>query len=227
MATTVSTLVMDALPRLAGQKPTGTTLYQAINYVTSMLAKRIINRRSDLLVSLETTWTVTPAGQYYNLPTGFVSLAENPFSPQYAGGGDDFDYGDGGDYHLGHSDIEPLDKHRSYYQHRTALVPRRYELLGQQIVFYPPIDPSVTSVIVVARYRGVPAPISGPSGAIPFNGMFDQAYFQGVPRVMVKGLAVIQADADFEAFLSAEVDSVLVARSVPLPDNRMRRRSFL
>lgn len=230
---TVSDIILDALPRLAGTKPTGTTFYQAINYVASMLARRLINRRSDLLVQLEKTWTITPASQYYDLPTGFVSLRERPFNPNFSS------YDDGDEDDLGTiAWVEPIQEDRTYYNNRTCLTPEAYELLGQQIVFYPALDPNVTSVDIKARYYSLPTAISSPTVTdpnthivsdvqIPFNGMFDQAFFQGAPRVVAKGLAVIQADPDFEAFLNAEVDTILNARVVPFPDRRTKRSTFI
>jgi hypothetical protein len=218
---TVINIVYDALPRLAGAKPTGTTFYQAINYISSLIGKRLINRRSDLLQTQEMSLDVTPADQLYNLPPGFISFAEEPFSP---------------DSGCHRRPIEPLEKHRSYYQDRTALVPCRYNLLGQQIEFLPAIDPNVTSVTIKARYYALPGMVAGPTvtvddvttpAPIPFNSMFDFVFFQGVPRVIVKGLAVVQADPDFEKFLYDEVDTILNARVVPLPDRRMERSSYL
>ena len=220
---TVSDIILDALPRLAGTKPNGTTFYQAINYVASMLARRMINRRSDLLVHLETTWQVTPASQYYNLPVGFVSLRERPFNPNFSS----YDDNDDDDLAGTVAWVEPIKDDRTFYNNRTSLTPEAYELLGQQIVFYPALDPNVTSVNIVARYYSLPVAVSLPTDTIPFNGMFDQAFFQGVPRVVAKGLAVIQADPDFEAFLNAEVDTILIARTVPLPDRRTSRRNFI
>jgi hypothetical protein len=243
--TTVKQLVLDALPRIAKAPPTGTTFYQAINYVASMIAKRLIKVKSDLLVQMENTWTVTPDTVYYDLPDGFISLAEKPYNPDYSGSYDDDNwdsdnsqsYG-GYDYDLyGRSGcLEPITGSRARFQGQTALSPYKYELLGlTQIVFYPALDPSLVSVSILARYYGMPSIIDSPTQTvenvtsdvpIPFNGLFDQAFFQGVPRVITKGLNVIQADPDFEAMLQNEVDTVLNARAVPLPRRRMKRGDF-
>ena len=215
----VSDLILDALPRMATAKPTGTTIYQAINYISSMLGKRLLNRGSDLLGTAEMTLVVTPASQSLNLPSGFISLAEKPFDPCRR-----------------HREIEPLEQHRSFYEGRTCIHPTHYELLGTQIVFYPAIDPNVVSATVIARYFSLPSQITGPtvtinnvttSTNVPFNSLFDQAYFQGVPRVVMEGLKVIQADPDFERFLNTEVDTVLNSRFVPVSDRRTSRRTFM
>jgi len=215
---TVSQLILDTLPRLVDTKPTGTTIYQAINYVSSMITRHMISRRSDLVRTDEMSLTVTPSIQTYNLPDGFVSLAEKPF--------------DAARRH----DIEPLQHHRSHYHGKTAHSPHAYELLGQQIIFYPALDTGITSVNIVGRYYALPDLITGPTQVVnaqtvdvnvPFNGMFDQAFFQGVPRVIAKGLGVVQADGDFAAFISAEVDTILNLRSEPLPQRRTSRRNFI
>jgi hypothetical protein len=241
---TVSQLILDALPRLGNSPPTGTTFYQAINHVASMLARRLLNRRSDMLVALETSWAITPDTQYYALPAGFVALREKPYNPHISDGGYYSDDDDDDSHRLGEghrrSIIEPIDRPREYYQHRVCTSPERYELLGQQIVFYPPMAPqdpdNPQTVSVVARYYALPSDISGPTAVVddapvlvpvPFNGMFDQVFFQGVPRVVVKGLAAIQADPDFERFINTEVDTVLGARVEPLPDRRMKRRNYI
>jgi hypothetical protein len=243
MSTTITQAVFDALPRLIGQKPSGTTIYQAINFVQSMISRRLLYRRFDMLVAAETTWVVTPGNQYYNLPTGFVSLRENPFDLNMVGDDyyDDFNYGD---YYLlvdlGRSSrgIQPLSRQRSSYANRTCQTPEAYEILGQQIVFYPALNSSVTSVSVKARFYSLPTPVSGPKQVdpithattdvvLPYNGMFDQVFFQGIPRVVAKGLGVIQADPDFEAFLRSEVDCIVDARNDPAPSRRMKRSNYL
>lgn len=213
---TVSEIVFDALPRLIGTKPTGTTIYQAINYISSMLARRLIHKRSELAITPH-QWDVSDGGQMFDLPSGFVSLAEQPFhtaNGQTRG-------------------IAPLDVARSSYAGIIAQAPVKYELVGQEIAFYPEME-AVAGAVVNARCRTLPSPVSAPMAGNPlaavtdpFSGMFDQVYFQGVPRVVAKGLEVVQADLDFEAFVIAEVDAVLVARQQPVRDVRTSRRNFL
>lgn len=213
---TVSEIVFDALPKLNKAKPTGTTLYQAINFISTMLTKRLMNRKSDLVKTSEMTLTVTPDDIAYDLPSGFLSLAEKPF--------------------IGSTELDPLQEHRATYDGVTALEPRKYNLLGTQIEFYPELDSTVTSVTVKARYYAMPTAVSGPTQVvsqqtvdvnIPFNTLFDQIYYQGVPRVVAKGLSVIQADADFERFITTEVDAVLASRVSLVPDRRTKRSNFL
>ncbi len=242
--TTVTQLILDALPRIAKAPPTGTTFYQAINYVASIISKRMVKLRSDMLVQAENTWTVTPTTPYYDLPDGFVSLAEKPYNPDYSGECDDDSWDNmsppvygGYDYDLyGRSGcLQPLVGSRVQFQNQTAMSPYKYELLGQTIAFYPALDPSVASVSINARFYGMATAIDAPTQTvgnvtsdvvIPFNGLFDLIFFQGVPRVITKGLNVIQADPDFEKLLQDEVDAVLFARNEPLPTKRMRRRDY-
>ena len=268
--TTVADIVFGALPRIPKGEASGTTFVQAINYVASMLARRIILRRSDLLATQEAIFTLVPGTPYvpssgdtpavpavpsqtlYNLPVGFVSLAEAPFNPRAHPGYDYPDdctpsYGDYSDYcRCGdrRMDLEPLTGPRSWFEHRRCWSPSHFNLLGQQIEFLPKLNwvdsswvpppapawwtgPWPAPIEIHARYYSLPLPVAAPADPIPFNGMFDQAFFQGVPRVVVKGLAVIQADPDFEAFIQAEVDTILIARTEPMPERRMKRSNYM
>ena len=232
--TTVKQLTLGTLPRIAKLPPTGTTILQAINYIQSLIAKRMMKRRSDLLIQSEYTWTVTPATPYYDLPSGFISLAEKPFNPDYSG---DY-YGeswDGTELYGRSGCLQPLTGGRSQFEGQTALSPYKYELIGTQIAFYPALDASLVSVDILARYFGLPTDIAGATEVIdgvvtdvniPFNGLFDMVFYQGVPQVVIKGLEVIQADPAFETVVHAEVDSVLDARALPLPRRRMKRGDF-
>ena len=241
---TVKQLVLDALPRIAKSPPTGTTFYQAINYITSIISKRMVKLRSDMLVQSEHTWTVTPTTPYYALPDGFFSLAEKPYNPDYSGECDDDSWDNSGPPVYGGYDfdlygrsgcLQPLTGSRAQFQNHTAMSPYKYELIGQIIAFYPALDSSVVSISIKARYYGMGAAITGPTQtvgsvvsdvAIPFSGLFDHVFFQGVPRVITKGLNVVQADPDFEKLLQDEVDAVLFARNEPLPTRRMRRGDY-
>lgn len=269
--TTVADIVFGALPRVPKGPSSGTTFIQAINYVASMLARRIILKQSDILATQEAVWTMVQGSPYvpatdttaaipavpsqtlYNLPTGFVALAEEPFNPRMYSGQNDYpedylpSYPDYSNYYGSSSrriDLEQLRGPRSYFEHMRCWSPSHYNLLGQQIEFLPKlnwIDPAWTPppppawwteawpppLEIRARYYSLPAAVSLPADAIPFNGMFDQVFVQGVPRIVAKGLAVIQADPDFEAFVQSEVDTILIARQEPIPARRMKRSNYM
>ena len=205
---TASQLIITSLPRLTGSKPTGTTFYDAINYMISMISRRLLYRESDLVKTSVADFTVTPTTDTYNLPADFIALAEKPRTSH-------------------HRQLEPVDDEHRRHHHHFDCEPRRYELIGSTIIFHPKLDDNVTSADVRARYFSKPAAVALPADNIPFNGLFDEVFYQGVPRVIAKGLAVVQADPDFERFIFTEVDSVIDARSVPLPDKRTSRRNFI
>lgn len=208
----VGQLILDTLPKLAEpalQKanPSGTTIYEAINYVTSMIARRLLNRRSDLLKTSEMTITVTSESQAYDLSPDFLALAESPWP-------------------TGRPPMEPITGHRQKWDGRSNLYPVEYEVLGSQIFFYPALTAD-SEATVKARYYPLPAWVSSYDDVIPFLGMFDGIYRKAVPRCVIIGLKIIQADADFETFMNQELEPILNARVQPLPSVRTSRRNFI
>jgi len=76
---TMSNLISDVLPRLARvKKTTGISIYQAANSTQSLIYKRLLNWRSDLLASGDLDLTITANTKSVSLPDDFVSMAERP-----------------------------------------------------------------------------------------------------------------------------------------------------
>lgn len=70
-------LLLDVLPRVS-KLPSGITIWMAANSILSMVYKRLLYRKSDLLASGSLDLTVAAMGYYAILPTDFVALAEKP-----------------------------------------------------------------------------------------------------------------------------------------------------
>ncbi len=76
---TMSDLILDILPRVGRlENHSGITVYGAANSIQSVIYKRLLNRKSDILAT-GNLFLVIPAYDYCApLPSDFVSLAEKP-----------------------------------------------------------------------------------------------------------------------------------------------------
>ncbi len=79
MSYTVSDLTNDILQR-AGRldNPAGITLLGAANSIQSLISKRLLDRRSDLLVNDSLAITLPSNARSASLPSGFIAMAEKP-----------------------------------------------------------------------------------------------------------------------------------------------------
>lgn len=206
IVTTAGYVALETITKIANAPPTGTTIYDAINYISSMLSRHLLRKRSDLLATSELNISITSSATSYVLPTDFLALNEKPFlttSPV--------------------QELDVLSKRRSEWYGITYTRPEEFNIAGTLIELFPAFTQSDT---LIARYFAIPQPVAAPDDVIPFGGVFDNIYLQGVPRVVVKGLAVIQSDQDFAIFIGSEVDTVLDARVSLLPDKRMKRSNW-
>lgn len=74
----VSSLIQDVMPRVGRLPQTGITLFRAATSVQSMIFKRLLDRKSDLLATGK-LFLVIPTYDYMApLPSDFLSMAEKP-----------------------------------------------------------------------------------------------------------------------------------------------------
>jgi hypothetical protein len=79
MSYTMSNLIMDVLPRIGRQeKPSGITVYQAANSILSLIFKRLLERRSELIASGALSISIPALGYYGSLPSDFWSMSAKP-----------------------------------------------------------------------------------------------------------------------------------------------------
>jgi hypothetical protein len=78
MSYTAGQLLMDLLPRVGNLPPTGMTLYGAANSVISVIYKKLLERRSDLLATGQLSALIPAQGVSFTLPGDFLSPAEKP-----------------------------------------------------------------------------------------------------------------------------------------------------
>jgi hypothetical protein len=77
MSKTMGELISDVAPRLTGA-PQGISIYQAANSVLSLVAKRLLDRRSDLLASGDLNLLIPAFGYFAALPDDFIAFASKP-----------------------------------------------------------------------------------------------------------------------------------------------------
>jgi hypothetical protein len=317
----MSDLILDVLPRASRvEKPSGITIYGAASSVQSLIFKRLLDRRSDLLAT-GNLFLIVPAYDYMvPLPSDFLSMAEKPraveaplwvsASAWMAGtvtsynpitktlilsvsasngtgtlaswfvavgvlpgqpiytldtslssvavgtGAKTFVTASALDLVPGQNviisnvelqddsgvysrmDPSPLDDddHEDYrwwdesrlYSDRfetAALRPRKFKIIATN--FY--VRPKVSGpVMITGKYNAQPAALSAPTDTIPWGSKFDETFKEGVVRILIKGIAIPDADPDINGLVQRDVDSVLYSRTRLLPDtHRIKRSSYL
>ena len=81
MSYTVANLTTDILQRVGRlENLAGITLLGAANSIQSLIAKRLLDRRSDLLATGDISIPIPAMGYSGTLPDGFIAMAEKPKS---------------------------------------------------------------------------------------------------------------------------------------------------
>lgn len=79
----VSDLVLAVLPRVGNmEKPTGISIYRAANSIQSLIYKRLLDRKSDLLATGSLFLQIAAFGYSATLPDDFLSFAQRPYSEE-------------------------------------------------------------------------------------------------------------------------------------------------
>ncbi|MFA6509937.1 MAG: hypothetical protein WCV62_05730 [Candidatus Peribacteraceae bacterium] len=321
MSYLVSNLVQDLLPRV-GRLPqqSGITLFRAATSVQSLVFKRLLDRKSDLLAT-GNLFLVIPEYDYMApLPSDFLSMAEKPSAigatswlgttPWMAGTVTSYDTatktlvmsvtsinGSGtlASWHVAvgvtpgqpiytldtsassvlvglgsktfvtatelslavgqniiissvelptdttyrsRLDPNPLDeddrddlmwweKYRIYGEtfETAAITPRKYKVLGTNLYVRPKVS---DSCMVTGRYNAKPSDLTLVTQTIPWNGMFDEVFREGVVWILTKGVSMPGVDPAFAAFVKHEVDTILDSRARILPStHRIKRGAYL
>ncbi len=257
MSYLIQNLIMDVLPRVGKiDSKNGITVYSAANSILSLVFKRLLDRRSDLLVNTEDMYLQIPANGYYaDLPTDFLSLAEKPKSSEMAlitwlnNSGlqvlwmnnlsqiVDWQWGTGYIQDILEPSYLDDDTEHNDYSWWTW-----YGNYGESYD-YPSIRPKYFTVIgrkiyvrprvtvanvVTGKYFSKPDNFSSTTDVIPWNGFFDEIFREGVVRIIQKGISIPEIDPDFVIFLSREIDTVLNSRISLIPDvGRTHRSNFM
>ncbi len=87
---------------------------------------------------------------------------------------------------------------------------------------------TINDVTIGGRYFQIPAKATTPADSIPFAGMFDELYREGVVNILLSGVAMPDIDPAFAAFIHREISTVLDARVQPVKrDGRVSRRNWI
>lgn len=160
-----SELMESVVPRL------GTTprmnIIDAVNAVTSVLFRHLMEKRSDLVRS--TLWLTVPSGTNGKaLPAGFRGLAEQPV----AGG----------------RVLQPLPKNMLAKMQATSGIPVFYRVTGSILELFPVPDSDTAILLSCWHY---PGNISSMADIIPFCGIFDDLYRELVALLCSSGSTLL------------------------------------
>jgi hypothetical protein len=87
---------------------------------------------------------------------------------------------------------------------------------------------SAYDVYIKGRYNQKPGSMAQPADVVPWNGMFDEVYREGIVKILSIGMAIPDTDQAFAMFIQREVDTVLFSRTALVRDHhRVGRRNFI
>jgi hypothetical protein len=101
--------------------------------------------------------------------------------------------------------------------------PHHYKIIGTTLYIRPY---AIYPLIISGRYFGLPSLLTNTS-EIPFNGLFDEIFREGIVRIIQKGLSIPESDPDFNIFLMREFDSVINSRMNILGKTRTHHSNFM
>ena len=286
MSYTAQQLLFDVLARIGNLPPTGMTFYGAANSINSMIFKKLLERRSDLLATGTLSAIIPAQGVSFTLPDDFYSMAEKPHAvecnslianmeTQLTAGGlsapnlalvqalfttttgalvsaiqtisggnvqaivDSLVHASACDRH---SRLEPEyldddDEHNDwswwdwygvygiegigdgwYVGGRRG----RMKIISTTFYQYPK---RCNDLSIKGRYFQTPGTLALPTDMIPFNGLFNETYREGVVLIVKNGLAV--EDPAIQALISRDVDTVINSRISITSSRRTGRGNFI
>jgi hypothetical protein len=101
--------------------------------------------------------------------------------------------------------------------------PGRYKIVNTMFYVMPYASEPMT---ILGRYFGIPAPLTA-SSVVPFNGLFDDVFREGLVMVMNLGHGMPEVDPTFKLFLTTRVESVINTRIHILPSGRTNRGTWM
>ncbi len=105
--------------------------------------------------------------------------------------------------------------------------PRSYKVVGSK--FY--VRPKVTGpCMITGKYNAKPSPfVEGTYiTEVPWSGFFDEIFREGIVRIVTKGVAIPDIDADFMTFFNREFGTIINSRASMIPvTGRTKRGTFM
>jgi hypothetical protein len=218
----VSDLILSVLPRVC-QKPLnvgGITVFQAATAIQSLIYKNLLDRGSDLQATGNLSLSIAANGYYATLPAGFIAMSERPYTEEVA----DAEATITLEPNYLHDDVD--DEGENWWTAATTgSKPKTFKIIGSTIYIRPATD---VAVILKGKYSKVPTAFAAATETIPWEGVFDQIFVEGCVRMILKGVAIPDIDADFMAMFKREFDTVVFARSRLMPrESRIKRSNFI
>lgn len=194
--TTVLQLINQILPRVAGKPSSGLSAINGINAITNMIFKRLWQRKSDI-VTAEIAMVYAAGVPAMSVPSSFFGLKDHPQIP-------------------GKGELDKLlPAEKSGYYGITG-TPESYELRQGTLYVYP--TPDILTTIKMEYFRN-PGTVDSTDDIVPFTGMFNQVYVEGLVNFATLGMNYIQ-DQAFAAFLDSEIEQTLPSRNFPIRSRR-------
>ena len=101
--------------------------------------------------------------------------------------------------------------------------PSRFKIIGNTFYVRPKV---IIPVVIKGRYNQKPVDLSTPTDIIPW-GLFYEVFREGVVRIILKSIAIPDADSDFMLFFKREVDTIINSRYKTLPRRRTPRSQWM
>jgi hypothetical protein len=316
--TAFSDLLPDILARTGNLKEnSGITILSAANSILSLIYKKLLDRRSDILVTGNLSLNISAYGLSVELPIDFIAMAEKPqceelYSDWMAGTVISYDPATGalvvnvtvsdgsdtlaswsiasagtpenpsvilgtsltslavgsgsksltaslnmdllpGDYifilptDLPPTQMKPLHYLQTHYldddeDHQEgawwewygtygdtweppSIRPRTYKIIATLMYVRPKV---FIPVLIKGRYFAKPVSFTTILNTIPWVGLFDDIFKEGIVRIIQKGISIPEADADFMLFLNGQFDTVVNTRINLIPNTgRLKRSNWL
>lgn len=109
----------------------------------------------------------------------------------------------------------------------AALRPRSYKILRTDFYCRPKVsDP----VLISGRYNAKPTAFTEGTltTEVPWNGLFDEIFREGMARMILKGYTIPDSDNDFMLFFNREFGTVINSRARIIPSTgRTKRSNFM
>lgn len=200
---TVQELFDRLLGRLAKTPAVGLSFVEMVNAVTPVIARRLQSLSMDLLEA-EATISFTANIGARALPSGFRGILGNPYI------GDE------------NRTLQPLNCSRAVFAGETG-APVRYEVRGSYLHLYPTPD-EITAVTLA--FSQEPDRVENMTDYLPYNGVFDEVYTEGVLRIAASGSTALVADPQFMAVLGNAVEAYHATRQQQIADAINRGVTF-
>lgn len=101
--------------------------------------------------------------------------------------------------------------------------PSRYKIINKTLYIRPkPSNP----IQITGKYFKVFSSLAN-SSEVPFNGLFDEIFREGIIRIIQKGIAIPEDNKDFMIFFNREFNTVVDVRNKILPKTRTHSSNYM